>query len=86
MGKENVMTKTMELLALNQRRQKEELTNRRNLQNTGVLKEQLLNEVRELEKQAARLQLTEDGVNFSMIQTYREMIHSREKLFSELTK
>ncbi len=80
------MTKTMELLALNQRRQKEELTNRRNLQNTGVLKEQLLNEVRELEKQAARLQLTEDGVNFSMIQTYREMIHSREKLFSELTK
>ncbi|MFT5691049.1 MAG: hypothetical protein ACI92E_000374 [Oceanicoccus sp.] len=79
------MTRAMELLALNQC-QHREISDGRNPQATSVLKEQLLKEVRALEKQAKQLQLTEDGVDFSMIQTYREMISSREKLFTQLMK
>lgn len=79
------MTKTMEWIALNRPEPKEETSSGVSLQNTSSVKEQLLKELIELEKQSEMLRTDQHHVDFSMIQTYREMIHSRESFFNELS-
>ena len=56
------------------------------LQNTLALKRKLLAELLELEHQRNRLASESDGVDFSMIQTYKEMIQSRRAMFKELSR
>jgi hypothetical protein len=55
------------------------------LQNTQAVKEKLLEELIELEKQSNQLRMTNDSVDFSMMQTYKEMIHSRKMMFRDLS-
>ena len=40
----------------------------------------------ELDKQKQQLSLSQTGVNFSMLQTYREMIQSRRMLLDRLNR
>lgn len=56
------------------------------LHNTDLVKQQLLQELVELEKQMDALKSGGDAVDFSMIQTYKEMIHSRRQFFNELNR
>lgn len=56
------------------------------LQDTTQVKEQLLAELVELEKRMEVLEGASNSVDFSMIQTYKEMIHSRKVLFNELNR
>jgi hypothetical protein len=50
------------------------------------LREQLLTEIQALEQKLADLQGDEDAVDFSMQQTCREMIHSRQQLYLKLRR
>lgn len=52
--------------------------------NTVFLKAQLENEITKLERQLQHLRLSEDAANFSMVQTYKEMISSRRVMLSDL--
>lgn len=54
------------------------------LQNIDLVKKQLLEELVELEKRMKTLESESPSVDYSMIQTYREMIHSRKAFFNEL--
>ena len=54
------------------------------LQNTELVKAKLLEELVELEAQMERLKSASDAVDFSMMQTYKEMIHSRKLFYREL--
>jgi hypothetical protein len=56
------------------------------LENTEFLKEKLLEELVELDKQMEVLKSNGDKVDFSMMQTYKEMIHSRRVFFNELSR
>ncbi|MGK0441009.1 MAG: hypothetical protein ACJA0N_000804 [Pseudohongiellaceae bacterium] len=56
------------------------------LQNTGLVKAKLLEELVELEAQMDRLKSTSNTVDFSMMQTYKEMIHSRQVFYKELDR
>lgn len=52
--------------------------------NTIFLKAQLQGEITKLERQLQRLRLSDDAANFSMLQTYKEMINSRRVMLSDL--
>lgn len=56
------------------------------LNNTSPIKEKLLGDLVELQKQMESLEATAGGVDFSMLQTYKEMIQSRKSLFNELNR
>lgn len=53
--------------------------------NIELVKVKLLGELVELEKQMEALKLDATTVDFSMMQTYKEMIHSRQLFFNELS-
>ena len=55
------------------------------LHDTSPIKEKLLQELVELEKQMEVLKSGVGSVDFSMMQTYKEMIRSRKVLFNELS-
>ena len=55
-----------------------------NLNDTNALKEKLMREMLELDKQRAALETGAFKHDFSMVQTYREMIHSRRVLLDQL--
>ena len=80
------MNNAKEWIALNRPQTKEETSSGLSLQNTSKVKEQLLKELVELEKQAEVLKQGEHGVDFSMLQTYKEMIQSRQSYFNQLTR
>ena len=50
------------------------------------LRDQLLAEIQTLEEQLSALQDSGDTVDFSMQQTCREMIHSRQQLYLKLRR
>ena len=50
------------------------------------LREQLLSEIRALEERLSALQDCEAGIDYSLRQTCREMIHSRQQLYLELRR
>ena len=54
------------------------------LQGTGVVKEQLLAELVALGKQMTVLEASDARIDFSMLQTYKEMIQSRKRFFNQL--
>lgn len=56
------------------------------LQNIQAVKEKLLEEIVELESQLDKIKGSGDPIKLSLIQTYREMIRSRRKFFSELDR
>lgn len=56
------------------------------LQNIQAVKEQLLKEIIELESQLDRLKTSGNPLDLSLVQTYREMIHSRRQFFAELNR
>ena len=51
---------------------------------TSEVKKRLLQELVELEKQRDELESQTDFVDFSMMQTYQEMIHSRRVQMNQL--
>lgn len=56
------------------------------LQNVQAVKQHLLEEIIELESKMDKLKGSGDPIALSLIQTYREMIHSRRKFFAELDR
>ena len=56
------------------------------LQNIQAVKEKLLEEMVELESQMEKLKGSGNLVDLSLIQTYREMIHSRRTFFNQLNR
>jgi len=56
------------------------------LQNVQAVKQKLLEEIIELESQLDRLKIAEGPLDLALIQTYREMIHSRRQFFAELNR
>ncbi len=63
-----------------------ETANGVSLENTHHVKERLLRELVELEKRMKSLEDQMLPEDYSMIQTYREMIHSRTMFFRELNR
>lgn len=55
-----------------------------NLSHTEDLRDKLVAEITEYERQQAALKLNDDTVNFSMIQTYKELIHARRSMLQHL--
>lgn len=53
-------------------------------QRSDRLREQLVEEIRALEAQLHAHQESDEPVDFSMRQTCREMIHSRQQMFRKL--
>jgi hypothetical protein len=56
------------------------------LQNVQAIKAHLLEEIIELESKLDKIKGSGDPVNLSLMQTYREMIHSRRTFFNELNR
>lgn len=56
------------------------------LRNVEATREHVLQELVELESQMNRLKSSSGAVDFSMLQTYKEMIASRKRFFSELNR
>lgn len=56
------------------------------LRNVEATREHVLQELVELESQLGRLKGASGAVDFSMMQTYREMIASRKRFFDELNR
>jgi hypothetical protein len=71
-------------LDLNRTQFRQQTASGTSLQNTNLVKEKLLEELVELEKQQHELESQSTAVDFSMQQTYKEMIHSRKAFFKEL--
>lgn len=55
-----------------------------NLNKNYALKEQLVREMLALNKQREELEVGANRVDFSMLQTYKEMIHSRQQLLNQI--
>lgn len=56
------------------------------LSGTDKLREQLINEITRFERQLANLKGTDQPVDFSLIQTYKELIHARKELLDRLPR
>jgi hypothetical protein len=56
------------------------------LRNVEATREHVLQELVELESQLGRLKTQQGPFDFSMIQTYKEMIASRKRFFDELNR
>ena len=67
-------------------KKKAEAVNSNKLRNTSGLKEQLMREMLELDKQKQKLEIGANTMDFSMIQTYKEMIQSRRALLDQLNQ
>ncbi|MEE4191903.1 MAG: hypothetical protein V2I66_09985 [Halieaceae bacterium] len=55
-------------------------------QRSSQLREKLVAEIQALEEQLSALEASGDAIDFSMQQTCREMIHSRQQLYLELCR
>lgn len=80
------MSKSIGSLDLNRPQSRHETAGGAALHNTKLVKEKLLEELVELEKQKQCLESGEAAMDFSMLQTYKEMIHSRTLFFNELNR
>ncbi|GAB1265520.1 hypothetical protein NBRC116493_28680 [Aurantivibrio infirmus] len=52
--------------------------------NMVFLRSQLEDEITKLERQLQSLRLADQGANFAMVESYKEMIHSRRGMLTEL--
>lgn len=57
-----------------------------NLNRTEQLREKLIAEITQYERQLVALKLDNNRVDFSMIQTYKELIHARQELLNSLPR
>ncbi len=80
------MKKAIGSLDLNRPSSRHETAGGVRLQNTKTVKDQLLEEMVELQKQLEVLESQSPALDFSMMQTYKEMIHSRKSFFNELNR
>ncbi|MGD8176394.1 hypothetical protein [Marinimicrobium sp. ARAG 43.8] len=55
-----------------------------NFEKTGPLREKLLGEITRFERQLNALKGSEQPVDFGMMQTYKELIHSRREMLDQL--
>lgn len=55
-------------------------------QSIPKVKEQLIREITNLERQLEAMRLSDDMIDFSMLQTYKEMIHSRREMLDHLPR
>jgi hypothetical protein len=55
-------------------------------QRSSQLREKLVAEIQALEEQLSAREASGDAIDFSMQQTCREMIHSRQQLYLELCR
>lgn len=78
------MSSSLDLLSLNRPQPKYETAGGASLQDTTLVKQKLLEELVELEQQKQKLELQGSRMDFSMLQTYKEMIHGRRVMFNEL--
>lgn len=53
---------------------------------SAQLRDQLVSEIRALEEQMTSLEESKSEIDFSLRQTCREMIHSRQQLFLQLRR
>lgn len=56
------------------------------LNNTVSLEQKLVREITSLKRQLESVKLRENTVDFCMLQTYKEMIHSRQVLLNGLPR
>jgi len=56
-----------------------------NFNNTTFLKAQLEEEITKLERQLHHMHTDQDGANFAMLESYKEMIHSRRDMLQDLS-
>jgi len=56
------------------------------LSGTDKLREQLISEITRFERQLASLKGADQPVDFSLIQTYKELIHARRELLDRLPR
>lgn len=80
------MNKAIGSIDLNRPQARYETAGGVRLENTELLKEKLLEELVELDKQMEVLESSGEKVDFSMLQTYKEMINSRRRFFNELSR
>ncbi|WP_341939032.1 hypothetical protein [Marinimicrobium sp. C2-29] len=55
-----------------------------NLRGTEQLREKLVGEITRFERQLDALKGSDEPVDFSMLQTYKELIHSRREMLQQL--
>ena len=55
-----------------------------NLKGTEQLREKLVGEITRFERQLDALKSSDEPVDFSMMQTYKELIHSRRQMLGQL--
>jgi hypothetical protein len=55
-----------------------------NTRRADVLRDKLLREISDYERQLAELKLVGNHVNFTMIQTYKELISARQSMLKRL--
>lgn len=53
-------------------------------QDTHSVRQKLIKEIKHLERQAAHMSTDSGHVDFCMIQTYKELIHSRQVMLNQL--
>jgi hypothetical protein len=80
------MTYVIASLDLNRPQLRQHDVNHLTLENTGALKQKLLQEIVALEKQWQAMDAASAAFDFSMQQTYKEMVHSRKQLFNALSR
>jgi hypothetical protein len=66
------------------RRQSKNLKADFNTSNADLLRDKLLREISDYERQLAELKLNGAQVNFTMIQTYKELISARQSMLKRL--
>ncbi|MAN52952.1 MULTISPECIES: hypothetical protein [Marinimicrobium] len=54
------------------------------LKGTEQLREKLIGEITRFERQLDALKASDEPVDFSMMQTYKELIHSRRDMLAQL--
>ena len=80
------MKKAIGTLDLNRPQPRQESSGGARLNYNQTVKAKLLAELVELEKQMGQVSSRNGEMDFSMLQTYKEMIHSRKSLFNELNR
>jgi hypothetical protein len=66
------------------RRQSKNLKADLNTGRSDVMRDKLMREISDYERQLAELKLNGNQVNFTMIQTYKELINARQDMLKRL--
>ncbi|MGH1374137.1 MAG: hypothetical protein ACRBBW_19000 [Cellvibrionaceae bacterium] len=53
-------------------------------QNSQLMRERLMHDITRLERKLEQLKISDDNRDFSLQQTYREMIHSRREMLTAI--